>query len=70
MHSNLQYGVVVAKSTIWPGAMSFFWRGMWGEIYVGNGHKHEDITYFPIQPPAIQDDPEEREDQPEVSKKM
>ena len=67
LHSTMQYGVVVVKSTVWPGAMSFFWRGQWGDIYVGDGHKHEDVTYFPVQPPMIQDDPDEKEDQPEVS---
>ena len=26
-HPNMQYGVVVVKSTVWPGAMSYFSRG-------------------------------------------
>jgi radial spoke head protein 4/6 len=68
MHANMQYGVVSVKSTVWPGAMSYFWRGTWGEIYVGDGHKHENKTYYPIQPPMIMEDPEERELMPEVSK--
>lgn len=53
LHSNMHYGVVVVKSIVWPGALSYFWRGQWGEIYVGYGHKHEDKTYFPICPPQI-----------------
>ena len=65
--ANLQYGVVVVKSTVWPGAQSYFWRGTWGDIYVGDGHKHEDVTYFPVNPPVICEDPEEKEVQPEVS---
>lgn len=64
-HTEMQYGIVVVKSTVWPGAMSYFWRGQWGDIYVGNGHKHEDVTYFPVNPPMIQDDPDEKGDQPE-----
>ena len=47
--------------------MSYYWQGQWGDIYVGDGQKHEDKTYFPINPPMIEDDPEERELQPEVS---
>ena len=53
---------------IWPGAMSYFWQGQWGEIYMGDGQKHEDVTYFPVQPPPIQDDPVEVTVHPEVSK--
>lgn len=26
---------------------------------MGDGMKHEDVTFFPVQPPPIQDDPEE-----------
>ena len=63
----MQYGVVVVKSTVWPGAMSYFWRGQWGDIYVGDAQKHEEITYFPISPPVIMEDPDEKPVQPEVS---
>lgn len=48
LHGMKQYNVVVVKSTVWPGAMSYFWSGQWGEIYIGNGLKHEDVTYFPV----------------------
>lgn len=68
LHGAKQYSCVVVKSTVWPGAMSYFWQGQWGEIYMGDGHKHENVTYFPIQPPAIMDDPEERPVCGEVSK--
>ena len=60
-HGFKQYGVVVVKSTVWPGAMSYFWQGQWGELYMGDGQKHEDVTYFPVQPPTIMEDPEEKE---------
>lgn len=66
-NQDLNYGVVAVKSTVWPGALSFFWCGKWGDLYVGDGHKHEDITYFPVQPPMIMEDPDEREVMPEVS---
>ena len=59
-HANKQYMSVVVKSTVWPGAMSYFWQGQWGEIYMGDGMKHEDVTYFPVMPPPIQEDPEEK----------
>mmetsp|Transcript_24754 Transcript_24754/g.30940 ORF Transcript_24754/g.30940 Transcript_24754/m.30940 type:complete len:240 (+) Transcript_24754:768-1487(+) len=59
-HGAKQYSVVVVKSTVWPGALSYFWQGQWGELYMGDGQKHEDITYFPVQPPQIMSDPDER----------
>lgn len=59
LHGTKQYMCVVVKSMIWPGAMSYFWQGQWGEIYMGDGQKHEDVTYFPVQPPPIQEDPVE-----------
>ena len=34
-------------------------------VYVGYGYKYEQKTYYPINPPAIMDDPEEFEEQPE-----
>ena len=34
---------------------------------MGDGHKHEDVTYFPVQPPPIMDDPEEKPVHEEVS---
>ena len=50
---------VVVKSMVWPGAMSYFWQGQWGEIYMGDGMKHEDVTFYPVLPPPIQEDPVE-----------
>ena len=37
LHGAKQYSVVVVKSTVWPGAMSYFWQGKWGELYMGDG---------------------------------
>ena len=67
LHGAKQYGVVVVKSTVWPGQMSYFWQGQWGELYMGDGQKHEDVTYYPVQPPTIMNDPEERPICQEVS---
>lgn len=67
LHGNKQYSVVVVKSTVWPGALSYFWQGQWGELYMGDGSKHEDVTYFPVQPPCIMDDPDEKPVHDEVS---
>lgn len=34
-------------------------------IYVGNGHKYEEISYFPVNPPEVKNDPVEYDTQPE-----
>ena len=60
LHGDKQYSVVTVKSTVWPGAMSYFWQGQWGDIYMGDGMKDEDVNFFPVEPPAIMEDPEER----------
>ena len=54
------YRVVFVKSTVWPGAHSYFSQGTWGQIYVGNGLKHENTLFYPISPPQIMQDPEEK----------
>ena len=66
-HGSKQYTVVVVRSTVWPGALSYFWQGQWGELYMGDGLKHEDMTYYPVQPPCIMDDPVEKPVHDEVS---
>lgn len=30
-------------------------------IYVGNGHKYEEISFFPVHPPVVKSDPVEYE---------
>jgi len=60
LHGAKQYAVAVVKSTVWPGALSYFWQGQWGEIYMGDGQKHEDVTFFPVHPPCIMSDPAEK----------
>jgi len=55
-----QYSVVTCKSLLWPGAVTFFSRARWSQIYVGDGQKHENKTYYPVAPPKMCSDPEER----------
>lgn len=52
-------GVVVVKSLQWPGAYNFYQNGKTSQIYVGNGHKYEEVSYFPVHPPTVNADPEE-----------
>lgn len=58
-------GVVVVRSLQWPGAYNFYYNGKVSQIYVGNGHKYEETTYFPVHPPTVNEDPDEYEIQPE-----
>ena len=55
------YRVVFVKSTVWPGAHSYFTQGTWGQVYIGNGLKHEDTLFYPINLPQTQEDPDEKE---------
>lgn len=58
-------GIVVVKSLRWPGSITL-WKGQnWHQIYVGNGHKYEAKSYFPVVPPTVPEDPEDLEEQPE-----
>jgi hypothetical protein len=50
-------GVVVVKSLQWPGAFNFYYRGRYLAIYVGNGHKYEEKSFFPVNPPSVANDP-------------
>lgn len=60
-HKILQeYSTVTCKSLLWPGAVTFFSRARWTQIYVGDGQKHESKTYYPVAPPKMCTDPEER----------
>lgn len=58
--ADQNYRVVFVKSTVWPGAHSYFSQGTWGQIYVGNGLKHESTLFYPINPPKICADPVEK----------
>ena len=58
-------GVVVVRSLQWPGSFNFYMNGRVSQIYVGNGHKYEEVSYFPVHPPTVNVDPEEYDIQPE-----
>lgn len=58
-------GVVVVRSLQWPGAFNFYCHERYESIYVGDGHKYEEQTYFPVHPPVVNTDPKEYELQPE-----
>lgn len=58
-------GVVVVRSLQWPGAFNFYQNGSVQQIYVGNGHKYEEVSYFPVQPPVVNADPDEYDMMPE-----
>ena len=59
-NDKVNYGVVVVKSLQWPGSHTFFTQGRWMQIYVGDGLKFEQKTYYPVFPPQIRDDPIEK----------
>lgn len=50
-------GVVVVRSLQWPGAFNFYFQERYEHIYVGNGHKYEEVSYFPVHPPSVNKDP-------------
>jgi hypothetical protein len=59
-NDKVNFGVVVVKSLQWPGAHTFYTQGKWLQVYVGDGLKYEQKTYYPIFPPIIMDDPIEK----------
>ena len=67
MHGKLgkkdskHYGVVVLRSLRWPGAVTC-WKGIKQyQIYVGDGLKNEEQSFYPVFPPEIPEDPEDQE---------
>jgi hypothetical protein len=58
-------GVVVVRSLQWPGAFNFYFQARYESIYVGDGHKYEEQTFFPVHPPVVTEDPIEYDLQPE-----
>ena len=52
-------GVVVVRSLQWPGSFNFYYQGRYMNIYVGNGHKYEEVSYLPVHPPIVNEDPNE-----------
>ena len=64
-NKKICYAVIVVKSLQWPGKYQFYTDGRYLSIYVGNGHKYENVSYHPLHPPTVNDDPEEIPEQPE-----
>lgn len=52
-------GCVVVRSLQWPGSYNFYYQGRYMSVYVGNGHKYEEVSYFPVHPPCVNEDPDE-----------
>lgn len=59
------FGVVVVKSTIWSGAITCWKQNKQIQIYVGDGLKSEAVSYYPVYPPDIPEDPEDLTENPE-----
>ena len=62
---NVIYSANVIKSLKWPGAYTVAYGGSYMNIYLGHGLKYGDKSYYPITPPEIMKDPDEKAEQPE-----
>lgn len=67
-NDKINFGTVVLRSLQWPGSHTFFNAGRWFSIYVGDGLKYEQKTFYPVFPPKIRDDPTEKPCFHEVTK--
>lgn len=56
---SVSNGVVVVRSLQWPGAFNFYHQGRYLHVYVGTGHKYEEVSFFPVHPPVVLSDPNE-----------
>lgn len=56
------YGTVVVKSLWWPGSYTFYNNGRTQQVYCGDGLKHEqpNMTYYPVLPPTMIDERDEK----------
>ena len=56
------FGTVVVKSLWWPGSYTFYNNGRTQMIYNGDGLKHElpGVSYYPVQPPTMIDERDEK----------
>ena len=59
------YAVNVLKSLRWPGAVTVAKGGVYTSVYVGYGLKKGDSSYFPTEPPMVQQDPQDQTERPE-----
>lgn len=58
--NNKNYGLVVLKSQWWPGAVTFYHGDRAFQVYCGDGLKRDDVAYYPVSPPMMAEDREER----------
>jgi len=56
---SVSNGVVVVRSLQWPGSFNFYYQGKYINVYVGTGHKYEEVSFFPVHPPTVLSDPSE-----------
>ena len=56
------YGTIVVKSMWWPGSYTFYNNSRVQMIYSGDGQKHElpEVTYYPILPPTMMMESDEK----------
>jgi radial spoke head protein 4A len=66
---NAVYSVGSVKSLRWPGAYTVFQSGRWLSIYIGNGVKASSISFQPIAPQEIKEDPDDIDEFPEPNPK-
>jgi len=59
------YAVNVLKSLRWPGAVTVSQNGKYASIYVGYGLKRGEVCFNPTEPPEVQKDPSDQNEQPE-----
>lgn len=59
---NINYGTVVVRSLWWPGSFNLFSQDRAQFIYNGDGQKHEleGVTFYPISPPTMVHEREEK----------
>jgi len=60
------YAVNVLKSLRWPGALTVAQNGKFASVYVGYGLKRGDVCFNPTEPPEVQKDPSDQNENPEV----
>jgi hypothetical protein len=59
------YAVNVIRSNRWPGALTVAKGGKYYSLYIGDAVKKGDACFNPTEPPSVEKDPADPEDQPE-----
>lgn len=59
------YATLVVKSLRWPGAVTVAKAGKITSIYIGYGLKRGDSSFNPTEPPMVEKDPVDQNEQPE-----